>query len=63
MMMAPFSMTMAPLVGLVIDATGKVYHYTFATGCVLALIGLAMAFVVHRQFMKLGGPKGYVAPV
>ncbi len=62
MMMSPCSMTLAPLMGLVIDATGKVYNYTFAAGCVLAIIGLAMAFVVHRQFMKLGGPKGYVAP-
>ena len=62
MMMSPCSMTLAPLIGLVIDATGKVYHFTFAAGCVLALVGLAMAFVVHRQFMKLGGPKDYVAP-
>ena len=63
MMMSPCNMTLAPLMGLVLDATGKVYHYTFAVGCVLALVGLTMAFVVHRQFMKLGGPKGYVAPV
>ncbi|MFA6960881.1 MAG: MFS transporter [Opitutaceae bacterium] len=62
MIMAPCNMTLAPLMGLFIDQTGKIYQYTFLAGGLLALTGLAMAMAVHSQFMKLGGPKGYVAP-
>lgn len=63
MVMSPANMILAPLVGLVLDRTGKVYHHTFTAGCALALVALALAFCVHRKFMKLGGPKDYVAPV
>ncbi|MEZ0216053.1 MAG: MFS transporter [Rariglobus sp.] len=63
MMMAPCNMALAPLVGLAIDRTGKVYPYTFLFGGILAFAGLATALVVHRQFMKLGGPVNYQAPL
>lgn len=63
MMMAPCNMALAPLVGLVIDRAGKVYHHTFLIGGILALAGLATGLVVHRRFKKLGGPAAYVAPV
>ena len=63
MVASPASMALAPVVGLVLDHTGKDYHITFSIGCGLALTALVLAFFVHRQFMRLGGPKGYVAPV
>lgn len=63
MMMAPCNMTLAPLMGLFIDHTGKNYQFTFLAAGLLALTGLAIALVVHRQFMKLGGARDYVAPV
>lgn len=55
-------MGLAPLVGSLIDNSGHVYRHTFTVGCVLALIALAAAGLVHRQFMRLGGPTGYVPP-
>jgi MFS family permease len=59
---APAGIALAPVVGSIVDFTGDDYRYTFASACVLALIALWSAWHVHRQFMKLGGPKNYVAP-
>lgn len=53
---------LAPSIGWLIDATGRVYRLTFVVGGVLALMALACAWYVHGKFMKLGGPKSYVAP-
>ena len=63
MVMSPANMTLAPLVGLLLDRTGKVYHHTFTVGCTMAVIALVLAGFVHHRFMKLGGPKNYIAPV
>ncbi|MFA6288037.1 MAG: MFS transporter [Opitutaceae bacterium] len=63
MLMAPCNMVLAPLVGLVIDQTGKIYSYTFLIAGLLALAALSTALVVHRKFMRLGGPKNYAAPL
>ncbi len=59
---APANMAIAPLVGSVVDWTGRNYLYTFAAGWGLAGIGLFAAWHVHRRFMQLGGTKNYVAP-
>jgi hypothetical protein len=59
---SPAGIALAPVVGSIVDFTGDDYRYTFASACVLALIALWSAWHVHRQFMKLGGPKNYVAP-
>ncbi|MGE9292672.1 MAG: MFS transporter [Puniceicoccales bacterium] len=59
---APASMLMAPLMGTVIDVSGKVYQYTFAMGCLLAIFAFCSALFVHARFLKLGGPNHYVAP-
>ncbi|AHF93841.1 MFS transporter [Opitutaceae bacterium TAV5] len=56
------NMTMAPLMGLAIDQTGGVFRYTFTVGCTLSVVALFAGLYVYRKFMKLGGPKGYVAP-
>lgn len=55
-------MAIGPVVGGVIDLTGNAYHHTFTIGCVVAVLALLLSFAVHTQFMRLGGPKGYVAP-
>jgi hypothetical protein len=55
-------MIIGPSMGAIIDATGKVFRYTFAMGGVLAGIALISAWIVFRQFVRLGGPDGYVAP-
>jgi MFS family permease len=53
---------LSPVVGSLIDLTGKCYRLTFAAGGLFALIALAVSFFVYNRFMGLGGPKHYVAP-
>ncbi len=56
------SMTVGPLVGGLIDATGNAYYHTFTSGCVMAVIALVASVGVYVRFIQLGGPSGYVAP-
>jgi len=56
------TMILGPLTGSIIDGSGNRYRYTFAIGCGLSLLALAAACYVHGRFMKLGGPKHYMAP-
>ncbi len=55
-------MGMGPLVGLLIDSTDNNFRYAFVIGSSLTLVALGAAWNVYRQFMRLGGPKSYVAP-
>lgn len=55
-------MVLGPAVGTVIDLTGNLYYHTFTAGCLLSFIALSSAWHVHGKFLRLGGPKGYVAP-
>jgi len=56
------TMVIGPSMGVAIDASGKIYRYTFVLGGVLSLVALIAAWVVYRQFARLGGTKAYVAP-
>ena len=56
------SLGMAPLVGLLIDRSGNLYRYTFAAALLFSTAALAAAWYAHGKFMKLGGPRNYVAP-
>ncbi len=56
------AMTLGPLIGTVIDLSGNTYRHAFTAGVVLAGVALIAAFAVHAQFLRLGGPKNYVAP-
>ncbi len=56
------TMVLGPAVGSVIDVSGGVYRYTFGLGAVLAAVAFVCAWIVYRQFSRLGGPAGYVAP-
>jgi MFS family permease len=56
-------MAIGLIVGRLIDVTGNLYHHTFTTGCILASVALAAACHVHGKFIRLGGPKNYVAPL
>jgi len=55
-------MTVGPLVGGLVDATGNAYYHTFTAGCVMAVIALLAAIGVYLRFLSLGGPRDYVAP-
>jgi len=52
----------APVVGWLIDATGKDFRYTFRSGFILSLLTILIGIVLYRQFEKHGGPRLYKAP-
>jgi MFS family permease len=56
------NMTIAPVIGTLIDATGKFYRLTFFSGLAASLLALVCGAFVYSRFMKLGGPKNYTAP-
>ncbi|MFA6286677.1 MAG: MFS transporter [Opitutaceae bacterium] len=60
---SPAQMTLAPLLGMIIDRSGNTYSYTFVGAVILAVIAIAAAIQVYRKFIRLGGPDNYVAPV
>ena len=51
-----------PLIGAILDVTGRDYRLTFLSGGLFAALGLLALLEVHRRFMALGGPTGYRAP-
>ncbi len=52
-----------PLVGKILDLSGHAYQLTFIFGSLFAMASLVGFMVVHRHFMRLGGPKNYAAPL
>ena len=56
------NMFIAPLVGMLIDASGDFYRLTFFAGFALASLALICAMSVHARFLQLGGVSRYVAP-
>jgi MFS family permease len=56
------SMVAVPMVGTLIDVSGKNYRFSFFAGGFLALGALSCAFYVYARFKKLGGPSNYIAP-
>ena len=57
------NMVIGPAVGAAVDFTGDLYYHTFTIGSLIAASSLVLGFHVHRNFMRLGGPKSYIAPV
>ena len=55
------SICLGPLLGQIIDIS-KMYRLTFMAGFALSILGVVMGIFVYFQFMRLGGPKSYVAP-
>jgi MFS family permease len=55
-------MLAAPIVGRILDYTHHVYRYTFLMGGIITICCLISFAIVHRGFMRLGGPKHYIAP-
>lgn len=56
------AMVLGPLLGYMLDLTGKVYRHTFVGSGILTVTALVCAVYVYFRFMRLGGPKNYVAP-
>ena len=55
-------MLLAPSVGLCLDYAHHNYRYTFLMSAVLSIAALIGLIIVHKEFMKLGGPDNYKAP-
>lgn len=55
-------MAIGPAMGALVDLTGRDYRSTFVIGGLLAMVALAAAWQVYVRFLRLGGPRGYVAP-
>jgi MFS family permease len=56
------SIVLPLLFGAILDWTGSQYRYTFLMSSVLAMVAAVLMLIVHARFMRLGGPKGYLAP-
>lgn len=56
------TMVFSPLIGFLLDAVNHDYRYTFYLAAILSFAAAAGLLVLHSKFMKLGGPKNYVAP-
>jgi MFS family permease len=57
-----FTILFAPALGRLLDATGHDYRLTYFVGGMLGLTSVAALLVVHRDFMRLGGTRAYIAP-
>jgi len=55
-------MLVGPVMGYFLDLSGHDYRHAYTASGILAVLSLLTGLVVHAKFMKLGGPKGYVAP-
>ena len=55
-------MLVGPVMGYFLDLSGHDYRHAYMASGIMALLALLTGLVVHAKFMKLGGPKGYVAP-
>jgi hypothetical protein len=53
---------MAPVIGSELDRLHSDYHYTFFWSAAFGGIACILYLFVYVQFLKLGGPRGYVAP-
>ncbi len=51
-----------PLVGHFLDWTGHQYHYIYWLGAAAAFLALGTGLIVHRCFMRFGGPANYMSP-
>lgn len=56
------SILLGLVLGPVLDLSGNAYRLTFVAGLALCVSTLASQWIVHRHFMRLGGPAGYVPP-
>ncbi len=56
-------MVLPPIVGLGLDWSGHTYRYTFFGGSALGLIAMISFLIAYRNFNRLGGQAGYVAPL
>lgn len=59
---ALFSVAFGPMLGLLLDAADNNYRLTFVASAAISILTLLLLILLWRQFLKLGGPAGYLAP-
>jgi MFS family permease len=55
-------MLVGPALGWYLDRTGQDYRHVYLASAMLAGLAFLTGWVVHRKFMRYGGPANYVAP-
>ncbi len=55
-------MLVGPVMGYFLDLSGHDYRHAYTASGILGALSLLTGLVVHAKFMRMGGPKGYVAP-
>lgn len=56
------TIAVGPTVGKMLDLTDHNYRLTFVAGFVISSLAAVVLGVVYRNFIRLGGPRGYIAP-
>jgi len=56
------NITVSLTIGRFLDQVHHIYRYTYFMSAGIAGLGCVLLFALYIQFLKLGGPKGYVAP-
>jgi len=51
-----------PLIGIFLDQSHHVYRYTYLLGSGCSVVGFILLLVLYLKFLKMGGPKNYIAP-
>ena len=59
---ATASIALPVLFGAALDWSGHQYRYTFLMSSGIAMVATVLMLAVHARFMRLGGPRHYVAP-
>ena len=61
-LIAVFNLFVPPCIGRILDDYHSDYRLTFFMSAGIAAIACIFLFLLYIQFLKLGGPKNYVAP-
>ncbi len=56
------TITVGPVIGSMLDWTNHNYRLTYVAGFLISCVAVLVLCVVYRNFLRLGGPKGYIAP-
>ena len=60
---AVFNVIAGPVIGKIIDLTGKDYRYTLLLSALISIISTLLLVKVFRDFLKYGGDDNYKAPM
>jgi MFS family permease len=56
------TMSVGPILGVILDRSGHDYRLIFVAGCILSVLAFAATLKLYYKFVALGGPANYVPP-